>query len=757
MPPATSNASQRRPRPPFVRTLLQPRNLAFGALGAAVLTLVAILGHRILFSPSKAPPPAALESAAAAALGTRHGGLYTLAHFTPGPALDRAPLSTSPIQPAGASPVSPVSPVAAAPAPDGRLHYKATLTAKLAETLYAPVNTIDYIERELKLDTSPERKIEEILRGPGGPRIRELAGIGNDTASLASMRLIRETARAGARFEMGAHIEASRAGDEWRTHIVSLTPKTPLPQGEPLGKFSGRLIDITRESDIAALRRAVAQTGETLRRVEAARERHRAELAANATRVVSAKLAQLTPGALYSGKATLPGRQAMPDICLEIVSIDRDASTLRANLRADSSWIDARPLEGRYGYDTGSDLFTITLSARAGLPVVSASGLAVAGAKPFRITLHFSGSELTGDAGEWSCKLARVPDSSRASMIATFSASEQKLLDATRPGRAYRVHTETEGDLLLRFKTQNPATGALTATIENIHGPWKHELQGSLIASPARSGGFPVRLLTTLDSTQPNIPSIGLSLRLENGNVFKGSIRMIEASPVTLEPAGAEFLAEVDALARARAGRKHAASQDAINIAPLPGNAAPPTRPVPASPATPPPGADGAYIWDETAWRPLPSNNARVVRSTLQKVGGVWSSAISLIKTRPEKQETGTLTFDGTDIPPSVSGRDVLLAFRGAFVTYPGTPVGLPPIEVAPLEIKGRGRKRVAELERLGDAAATFGKASERVIIDRSETEPGLYVIRAQRPLPAGRYALHAPEHSFEFEVRARD
>ncbi|AWI10116.1 hypothetical protein [Ereboglobus luteus] len=117
MPPANPNASPRRSRPPFVQTLLQPRNLAFGALGVAVITLVAILGHRILFSPSKAPSPAALESAAAAELGTRHGGLYTLAHFSPGPALDRAPVSTSPIQPAGGSPVSPVSPVAAAPAP----------------------------------------------------------------------------------------------------------------------------------------------------------------------------------------------------------------------------------------------------------------------------------------------------------------------------------------------------------------------------------------------------------------------------------------------------------------------------------------------------------------------------------------------------------------------------------------------------------------------------------------------------------------
>jgi hypothetical protein len=774
-----------------LRTCLrEPGNLLLIALGAAAVILLAIIARGV-FVPSKTPPPAALETAAAEALQNRYGSLYTLALLTPGPALDRPPPppqpeTTSPIRPAAdnpISPVSPVSPIETAPSPDGRVHYLATITARLSEALYTPVNTAGYIEQEMKLDTSATRKTDEILSGPGGARIRELAGIdasanvGAD--SPASMRLIRETARAGARVEMRAHVEASRTRSGWQINIASLTSKTPLPEGETLGAFSGRLIDITRESDLATLRRLAAQSGETLRRVETARDRYRAELAANASRIIAAALTQLTPGALYAGKATLPGQRTTPDLCLEITSLDRAASTLRASLRADSSWIDARPLEGRYACDTDTGLFTLTLTANEGPPLANAAGLIVAAATPFRITLRLAGAELTGDTGVWSCKLTRVPDASRAAIMTTFSAAEHKLLDATRPGLVYRVLTAGDPDLLLRFQTQDPATGALTATIENAHGLWKRELQGTLIASPARANGLPLRLLSTLDSAQTSAPPIGLSVRPENGNTFKGTIRMRDTQTVTLEPADTRYLAELESLAREREEQKRTAAQNAAAMTAPPENATRPTRPAPPAtiatspPATattttpvtiatsmPPPSAlpeppapEGAYIWDETAWKPLPVNNARVVRSTLQKAGGVWNTAVSLIKTRPEKQETGALTFDGPETPPAVFRHDVTLAFRGDFITYPGTPARKFPIEVAQLEIKSKGRKRTAELDRLGAAAATFGKKSEPITVERSVTDPELYIIRVQRHLPTGRYALHAPGHSYEFEI----
>jgi hypothetical protein len=792
--------------------LREPRNLLLITLGAAAVILLAFIAHGI-FAIGKTPPPAALETAAAETLRNRYGGLYTLAHLTPGPALDRPPPkpeTTSPIQPASdnpVSPISPVSPIETAPAPDGHVHYIATITARLSEALYSPVNTADYIARELKFDTSVERKTGEIINGPGGVRIRELAGINANinvnvgADSPASMRLIRETARTGARVEMRAHIEASRTRSGWQINIASLTPKTPLPEGEPLGTFSGRLLDVTRESDLATLRRLAAQAGETLRRVEAARDRYRSELAASASRLIAAALTQLTPGTLYSGKATLPGLRTTPNLCLEITSLDRAASTLRANLRADSSWIATRPLEGRYACDSDTGIFTLTFSANRGVPLADTADLVIVSADPFRITLRLDGAGLSGDTGAWSCKLARVPDAGRNAAMTIFGAAEHKLLDATRPGFVYRVLTAGEPDLLLRFQTQDTATGALTATIENARDPWKRELQGTLTAGPARVNDFPLRLLSTLDPAQTSVPPIGLSVRLENGNIFKGSMRMRDTQPVTLEPADPRYLAELESLAREReeqeraveqdiAARQNAATeqdiasgQNATATVASPGNVSrptPPSRPTrPARPAPPviappvatvpvttadtsappplvlpaPPAPEGAYIWDETAWKPLPVNNARIVRSTLQKAGGIWKSTVSLIKTRPEKQETGTLTFDGAETPPAVFRHDVTIAFRGAFETYAGTPAGKFPIEVVQLEIKSKGRKRIAELNRLGAAAATFGKKSEPIVVERSVTASDLYIIRVRRHLPTGRYALHAPGHSFEFEI----
>lgn len=755
------------PRPGATQSLssqLQKHPLALGLLGVLVIALLATLAWRVIFSPAKTPPALALETAAAETLKNRYGNLYTLAHLIPGPALDRPPPPppAADAQPGSASPVSPVAPVA--PAADGRVYYNATLTARLAGALYLPVDTADYIANELKLDTAAERKIAQIINGPGGARIRELAGIDPKADSLASTRLVRETARAGARIEFTARIDALRTDSGWQVNILSLTPAGPLPQGDTLDKFSGRLLDITRDSDVAALRRLAGHADETLRRVEAARDRHRAELAATAGRATAAALASLTPGTLHAGPATLPGQRATPGLCLEIVSLDRAASTLRATLRADGSWINARPLAGTFAYDTGSGLFTLALSAREGAPLHGAGGLVVAGEGAFNITLRLDAAGLSGDAGEWSCKLARVPDSARAATINAFGAAENALFEATRPGLVYRVRTADEDALLLRFRTQNRATGALTATIENTRDNWTRELQGSLAAGAARADGYPLRLLSTLDSAQaPVAPSIGLSLRPEAGDRLRGSIRMRDTHPVTLEIATDAHLAELDARARALAGQKNAAAaRDAIDTTALLENMPAPTRPaapVPAREQPPPaplPEGGGASVWDadENAWKPLPTNKARVVRSTLQKVGGVFGSAVSLIKTRPEKQETGTLTFEGPDAPPAVAGRDVLLVFRGEFHTYEGTPAGIQPIEVTRLEIKNKGRKRVAELERLGEAAATFGNKSERTIIEQPENAPGAWLIRLQRTLPAGRYALHAPGHSFEFEVR---
>jgi hypothetical protein len=138
----------------------------------------------------------------------------------------------------------------------------------------------------MRLDTSAERKIEQILATPDAPRIRQLAGLNAPAGMLADTQLLRETARAATRYEFRATLTArpdASAPSGWQLEIPTRTaqPQTPLPDGAPLSHHTARrLLDITRESDLAALRRHIAQNNDTLRRLEQARDRHQAELAA---------------------------------------------------------------------------------------------------------------------------------------------------------------------------------------------------------------------------------------------------------------------------------------------------------------------------------------------------------------------------------------------------------------------------------------------------------------------------------------------
>jgi len=745
--------------------------------GGALLLVAAVVGILVFFSTPKTPPPAALQAAVAEKLAAIYGGRYTIAAFNP-------------------------SPPENANSADGafRYGYSATLAIRLADTLYEQVPAVDYIQNQMRLDTSAERKIEQILAGPGGARIRELAGLDDASDTLATTQLVRETARAGARYEIRATLTARRdtaspATGGWRVDVTALTSQTPLPGGEPLARLTGRrLLDITRESDLATIRRLVAQSNDALRRVEQARDRYNAALAAGIGRVTDTYLALLAPGTLFTGTATLPRpRAAVIGMSLEIKTLNRDAARITALLRTDNSWNDARLLEGSCAYDIATNALILNLTAPAGPALISASGDVLSDGNVHLVQMRFSGAELigvspasapapgakpaAGFAIGWACRLARVPDSARDATLATLNANARKLADATRPGAVYRVqlganagaNLQIPAEMLLRITASNPATRALAATLEDTASDWTRDLRGEADDNIFRAAGHPIRLASAdaADNAAANTaPPIALNLHFSatDARVLEGTLQPLASaaapslpfaipdSPtngeiaVTLTPAGKQYLAQV-------AAQKSEILRQAAEQARLDHLATHPDL------DTLPP-ADGAYLWRAGTWLPLPRNGARVVHSTLQKIGGFFGAALSLVKTRSDKQDTGTLTFEGSVPPPATAAAQVIiLAYRGPMKTYAGTdtPAGRIPIEIAPLEIKNNGRLRTAELTRLGDSAATFGATAIDSTVERPETPAAagnIYLVRVTRTLSPGRYALAAPDQPFEFEVR---
>ena len=151
-----------------------------------------------------------------------------------------------------------------------------------------------------------------------------------------------------------------------------------------------------------------------------------------------------------------------------------------------------------------------------------------------------------------------------------------------------------------------------------------------------------------------------------------------------------------------------------------------------------------AWLWDAPtqAWRLIPRNEARIL-------GGASFD--------PKRQLVGTLWLDGCYEVPAVSGQNVLLLFRklGDFKTYAGLPAGESGIEVAKLDVRDGQLIRTAQLQRLGEAAATFGPKREPITVQRIQNADGVFhLVHVNRPLASGRYALYLPDRAFEFEVK---
>ena len=155
-----------------------------------------------------------------------------------------------------------------------------------------------------------------------------------------------------------------------------------------------------------------------------------------------------------------------------------------------------------------------------------------------------------------------------------------------------------------------------------------------------------------------------------------------------------------------------------------------------------------AWVWKDQAWQLIPRNEARILYREEDKNSG-------------PKQLVGTLWIDGCYDVPVVSGQNVLLLFRKEtnFKRHAGLPENESGFEVVKLDVKDGPRKgqliRTAQLQRRGEAAATFGEKREPITVQKTERIDGVFhVVQVRRPLSPGRYALYLPDRAFEFEVR---
>ena len=155
-----------------------------------------------------------------------------------------------------------------------------------------------------------------------------------------------------------------------------------------------------------------------------------------------------------------------------------------------------------------------------------------------------------------------------------------------------------------------------------------------------------------------------------------------------------------------------------------------------------------AWVWDGREWQHIHRNETRILHRPKEKDSG-------------SKQLVGTLWIDGTFALPAVSGQNVILLFRmeTEFKRFKGLPENETGFEVVKLDVKDGPRKgqliRTAQLQRLGEAAATFGAKREPITVQKLVRQDGVFhSVQVNRPLAPGRYALYLPDRAFEFAVR---
>jgi hypothetical protein len=221
-------------------------------------------------------PDAEVWRAAAAEFASEHG--FALVSF-----------SESPVKPAGA-------------ARPGEAENHGRATVRLPGALYEPVEARAYLADELKLDVSVPEKIERLLAGPGATRIQQLAGVNpKDNGSLGSLSLVRETAPAGTRLEFDVAMSATLTNAGWKARVTGSAPVAAAPGGRPLAEFGGRVLDVSRESDVEQIRRTVARGDETLARLEKARAQFYAELETGGEKALEKVAGQFRAGAFFLG------------------------------------------------------------------------------------------------------------------------------------------------------------------------------------------------------------------------------------------------------------------------------------------------------------------------------------------------------------------------------------------------------------------------------------------------------------------------
>lgn len=373
-----------------------------------------------------------------------------------------------------------------------------TATLELTEG-YFTSTVVDRALQERGIDPTVFHRINELLSGEGGARIKELAKLGTSVEGLDGVTILRQTARPGHRYQISGTIRARRGDRGWEAEVAEARPDAGAPTGRRQQDFGPNALALDNPKDAEKIRGIAASANEVLKQLEEARDKYMAEQTARDEQWVVGNLSKIRSGSMFSGVATRSGYTPQ-SLTLEISEVDTSRRTVSALLRNDGGWAEARRFQGTYEANTKERTFRLTLGTRSD-QAVGSCGPFLQWDEAFDIKFILDGDVLNGKTNSWTYRLSYVTDDQKSKEIARVREAEVQWLGATKAGMVYKgtatlVDQAWSEEYLLKFTKQEKNGLVIEAELTARTSLASRKFRGMLVLNSYMAEGKPLRLIS---------------------------------------------------------------------------------------------------------------------------------------------------------------------------------------------------------------------------------------------------------------------
>lgn len=336
-------------------------------------------------------------------------------------------------------------------------------------------------------------------------------------SDVLRVKLVKEIFPTGSRFSLSGTAVFVRKPQGW---VPTGSPEIHFLGASPDGKrraaFAERIFVAGNKADDDALKAMAEEEIAFEGKLAGAKIKYRDQLQAAAERKFAVLRDLTKPGSVFIGSATNDRNHTTTTLVLEVTDLLTSIGEMRALLRNDGGWSDARAFQGHWDIDNDATVENLRLSTLAPEAIPDA-GPYLSERDPWNMALQLRpDGSMVGRAGGIAFTFNRVPDVDLPRIKRDLTANLNSALAAAAPGTVYRgtvliKRGQTPVEVVLSFKTQEGNGSAITAVLQSAdHSYWSRKFRGTIVENRYKSAGFPIQIRTTRDDGSPFVPNDSL-------------------------------------------------------------------------------------------------------------------------------------------------------------------------------------------------------------------------------------------------------